>query len=235
MRWTHVSTRLTSRSPSRVATTRRRVNWPGLWRAARVTGCCTGAPLTDPRLTHRAAGRRSSADSLARMDLGDWDAVDAVDWAAYGTAAAVDGGPIGSVPDSLRHLMTARDEETAKEAASRMLNAVAHNHSGVLFPIVLPAVPFLAQIAVDPEPWPSYAAVQVLIDVIDFSIQSGHVSAVRAGSVLTALQPARARLENLAYGDTDRQAPAPRRCPRPRRTAWNNGLRFALTPARNLH
>ncbi len=142
------------------------------------------------------------------MDQADWDAVVAVDWAAYCTTAAADGGPSESVPDSLRHLMTARDRETGNQAASRMLNAVAHNHSGILFPIVLPAVPFLAQIAVDPEPWPSYAAVQVLIDVIDFSIHGGHVSTVPAGSVLTALQPVLPRLETLAYRDTDRLAPA---------------------------
>lgn len=149
----------------------------------------------------------ASADSLAGMDQLDWDAVDAIDWAAFETTAAIRGGPSGYVPDSLRLLVAARDRDTARAGARSALDAISHDHSGVLFPVVLPALPFLAKIAVGREPWPSSAAVQLLIDVVDFSLQDGPASAVDAASVLTALRPWRQRLEHLAGAEADRPAP----------------------------
>jgi hypothetical protein len=55
------------------------------------------------------------------MDQTYWDTVDAIDWAAFRTTALVDSGPSGSVLDSLRHVMAARDAQTAREAANTAL------------------------------------------------------------------------------------------------------------------
>ena len=72
----------------------------------------------------------------------------------------------GSVPSALRQLSDASDETSANAAYHLMLDAIGHDHAGLLFPAALPAVPFLVRLALEAEPWARHAAIQVLIDVL---------------------------------------------------------------------
>ncbi len=99
---------------------------------------------------------------------GFWAEAQAVDWADYPVPADPINGPYNTVEEALVRLLAAEDREQARSASYVMLDAVGHNHSGSLFAVVVPAVPFLIRIAVDGPSWARFAALEVMLDVVSW-------------------------------------------------------------------
>jgi hypothetical protein len=98
-----------------------------------------------------------------------WYAVGGVDWASYPTLPAADGGRPNSVPAGLHRIEAVTDVDTARAAVDFALDAVGDQRAGRVFPVLLPALPFLLHMAVAAEPWSRYAATQVVIDVLGWA------------------------------------------------------------------
>ena len=62
------------------------------------------------------------------------------------------------VPGALRHLAAAASEAESGEACHRMLYALGNDHAGTYFPVVVPAIPYLVDVAVHGQQWAGHAA-----------------------------------------------------------------------------
>lgn len=76
---------------------------------------------------------------------------------------------------ALLRLLGATGERTANDACHAVLFGIGNDHKGTYYPAALSAVPLLVRIAVDGPPWPAYAAVEVLTDLlISFAPEPGY-------------------------------------------------------------
>jgi hypothetical protein len=145
----------------------------------------------------------TSHPKVVRVDDLFWYAIAAVDWASVPSVRAADGGPRNSVPAGLRRIDAASDEAGATEACIFMLDAVGDNDANRLLPVLLPAMHFLLQIAVEGEPWSRQAALQVVTEALKRA--PGEVAAdplgVDRAQVLRHIRPWQRRLEALDTPD----------------------------------
>lgn len=103
--------------------------------------------------------------------------IDDIEWASYPQPA--DNRP-DSVPRALGELATASSDAAAREAYDSFLFAVGNNHAGTYYPVVVPAIDFLAEVVASaPEP-ARIAALDILVDLVSsFEPQPGHEQFVR--------------------------------------------------------
>jgi hypothetical protein len=141
---------------------------------------------------------------VSRVDNLFWYAIGAVDWASYPTLPASQGGPSNSVPAALHRIDEAADDSTVTTARHYALDAVGNDAGGRLFPVLLPAMPFLLQIAVEGGPWSRDAALQVVSGAIDRApdaVEPESMTVARP-QLLRLVRPWRRRVEAL---DVDEQ------------------------------
>jgi len=62
-------------------------------------------------------------------------------------------------------LAAAASEAEGGEAYHRMLYALGNDHAGTYFPVVVPAIPHLVDVAVHGQQWARHAALDVLVDL----------------------------------------------------------------------
>jgi hypothetical protein len=90
------------------------------------------------------------------------DALSKVEWGSLPQPS--DNAP-DAVPKALLALADATDKESAWRAYDNLLNATGNNHAGTYHPIIILAVPVLAEIVENGANWPSFAAMNTLIDL----------------------------------------------------------------------
>jgi hypothetical protein len=134
-----------------------------------------------------------------------WYATAAVDWASYPTLRAADGGPRNSVPAGFRRIDAAQDLAGSVEAQTFMLDAVGRDQSKRLFPVLVPAMSFLLQMAVEATPWSRVAAIEVVTEVLDRALvepAEGLLSVERA-QLVRHVRPWQHRIQALESGEQD--------------------------------
>jgi hypothetical protein len=70
----------------------------------------------------------------------------------------------GAIPDALRELAAAADEDAARNSYNRVLFALGNNHAGTYYPAAVVAVPFLGEILEHGADWPRETVLDILID-----------------------------------------------------------------------
>ncbi|MDC3954048.1 hypothetical protein [Polyangium jinanense] len=91
------------------------------------------------------------------------DDVRNVPWASF---AQPEWNDPNEVPSALRALSSCTSEEEALRAYHKFLYAVGNNHSGSYYPVVLPALPFLARILESDNEIARRTTLDVLIDLL---------------------------------------------------------------------
>jgi len=134
------------------------------------------------------------------METRFWEAVDAVDWDAYPRFGPDSDGPANVVPEALRALDAVRNELDLRAAYNFTIDAVGHNHSGWLFPVLEPALPLLLRMTVEGGSWSRLAAGEVLIDVLSWL--PSQATGVPVDRILDVLPPWRDALRS-SLGDVD--------------------------------
>jgi hypothetical protein len=117
-------------------------------------------------------------------------------------AAQPDWNEPDSVELALKALRDARDEESAVDATDRFLWSVGDNEAGSFYPVVLDALPAIAQILAEGGAWSQQAAIETLIDLAGtFAPEEGHEThegAAVLDSIRTFVRSMRSVLAPLA-------------------------------------
>jgi hypothetical protein len=111
---------------------------------------------------------RSNLTSGTRTML---EGLDLVEWAAFPGPESFDPA---EVPRALTAVSRATSAAGAREASSRVLFAIGNDHRGTLYPVALPAAPFLLEVVRDGARWARLAAITALADAVLFSPEEGH-------------------------------------------------------------
>ncbi len=93
-----------------------------------------------------------------------------VDWSAYTMPPSTDDYRPEDVPLAFRQLLSSTTQLQAESAYSAVLESIAHNHSGSLYPAAAPAAGLLTRIAVETTGLSRQTALQLLADLRAFSI-----------------------------------------------------------------
>jgi hypothetical protein len=70
-----------------------------------------------------------------------------------------------TVPSALQYLSSCVSELDCRQAYDRLLYAFGNNHAGTYYPVVLAALPFLAEVLDGAGPWARIATLEVLIEL----------------------------------------------------------------------
>jgi len=116
--------------------------------------------------------------------------LDSIPWASLAQPA---GNDASTVPNVIRALAAAASTEDAQRAYNDFLYAVGSNHAGTYFPVVLHALPFLAEILRSGQPLAREAILDVLIDLV------GSFEPDAAHEVITTESGAPAFLSQLVF------------------------------------
>lgn len=158
-----------------------------------------GLPAESRIRIRNAATCRTCYGRLVEKDY--WDSAQAVNWSRYMTPTGRGGGPAHSVLDALRRIDQAQDSAAAEAAYHFTLDAVGHNHSGWLYPAVVPAAPFLLRLATGARTWGRLTALEVLTDVLNW-LPDDDRAGFDPGAVRRAIDEAQSQIELLASADS---------------------------------
>ena len=101
-------------------------------------------------------------------------AIDEADWERFAGPEYYDPE---SARRSLRELASIENEAAADTAYNDVLFGIGNSHAGSYYPAALCAVPLLVRISASGQPWPRYAALEVLTDLlISFNAEAGYES-----------------------------------------------------------
>src|SRR5215510_9048951 len=70
------------------------------------------------------------------------------------------------MPAAIHELASCASEPESFKAYNRLLYAIGNNHAGTYYPVVLAALPFLAEILHGDEQWARMTTLDILIDLI---------------------------------------------------------------------
>jgi hypothetical protein len=136
-------------------------------------------------------------------------AVREVDWAAYAMPPSAQWYEPGDVPAAFRRLLAVSSRREGQAASSAVLFAIGNDHEGTLYPAAAPAAPLPVRVAREHQGWVRWAALETLIDCLDFGPDreqfidpSGAVVRTR-DAILTAVQGMRQDLNRLAQQEAD--------------------------------
>lgn len=74
------------------------------------------------------------------------------------------------VPAAFEMLAAASTEQQGQAAYHAMLFAVGNDHAGVLYPVSVAAAPFVVRVAREADGWARWAALEILIEFVGFSV-----------------------------------------------------------------
>ena len=136
-------------------------------------------------------------------------AVREVDWAAYAMPPSAQWYEPGKVLAAFRRLVAVSTRQKGRAASSAVLFAIGNDHEGTLYPAAAPAAPLLVPVAREHQGWVRWAALEILMDCLDFGpdreqfIDPSGAAVRTRDAILTAVQGMRQDLGRLAQQETD--------------------------------
>lgn len=97
-------------------------------------------------------------------------AVEEIDWPAYAMPPSQQWYRPDQVLEAFRLLVAVSNKDEGLAAYHRMLFAVGNNHAGCLYPAAVPAAPLLTRIVREFQGWPRWAALEILIEYLAFTV-----------------------------------------------------------------
>ncbi|SCY51756.1 hypothetical protein SAMN02927923_01535 [Microvirga guangxiensis] len=90
------------------------------------------------------------------------DALSKVDWTSQ--SQPPENAP-GTLQKALLAIADAASQDSAWRAYNNLLSATGNNHAGTYYPVAVAVVPILGKVIEQGRDWPSWAALNVLIDL----------------------------------------------------------------------
>jgi hypothetical protein len=84
-----------------------------------------------------------------------------------------------TVPQALQLLASVDDQTLGRRVYHKVLYALGNNHAGTVYPVALPAVPFIRSIAASGQVWARRTAFDILIDLCMFDPEPGYEMSIQ--------------------------------------------------------
>ena len=85
-----------------------------------------------------------------------------------------------TVPEALQLLASVDDQILARRVYDTVLYALGNNHAGTVYPVALPALPFIRSIAASGRIWARHTAFDILIELCRFEPEPGYETIIQA-------------------------------------------------------
>src|SRR5947208_13650082 len=99
------------------------------------------------------------------------DQLEQIDWRSF---PQPEWNTPNTVPHALAQLATVTDDKTSTDAYHAVLYAFGNNHAGTVYPVAIPAIPFLRSIVENDQTWASATVLDILTDLLTFEPEPGY-------------------------------------------------------------
>jgi hypothetical protein len=84
-----------------------------------------------------------------------------------------------TVPQALQLLASVDDQIQARRVYDTVLYALGNNHAGTVYPVALPALLFIRNVAASSQVWACHTAFDILIDLCAFEPEPGYETIIQ--------------------------------------------------------